>query len=178
MDHQFIDKFRHTLNADVARRLMIRYFMSKGFDNFDTLLYAPMVQDMPYAIAEMSDKIEIIPHSVNIDPAGDKAELGWNLFVLGSHRQYLGETYHHGLKMLAMQLQQGHVLSEDMMATRQTTPRRIIHFVSRVLTTHKQGYLDLTPRTVPQGQQGPRAGGAGSGMAGQFFSRAGGGGGS
>jgi hypothetical protein len=172
MDHGFIDRMRKVLNADVARRLMIKYFIGKGFNNFDTLLYPGSIQDMPFVIPEMADKIEIIPHSNNIDPIQDKAELGWNLFVLGTQRCYLGETYHHGLKTLAMQIQQGRVMSEDLMATRQTTPRRIIQFVSRVLETHKAGYLDLAARTMPMDLQNR---GLGSGMAatGQQFGRSG-----
>lgn len=149
MDYQFIDRVKHALNSDIARRLMIKYFMDKGFNNFDKLLYPPMVQDISHMIPELSDKIEVIPHAININPFDDKAQLGWNLFALGIQRQYLGETYHTGLKSLAMQLQTGMVLSEDMVATRQATPRRIINFVTRILDTHTNGYIDLTPRTRP-----------------------------
>jgi hypothetical protein len=149
MDSTFIDKFRHALNADVAQRLLIKYFVSKGYDNFDRLLYPPIIQDMAQMIPEMADKIEVVPFCEIIDPLSDTATLGWNLFVMGIQRQFLGETHHVGLASLALQLQQGQVLSENMLATRQTTPRRIVKFVIDVITKHKAGYINLTPRVMP-----------------------------
>ena len=171
MDHQFADRLRHVLNNDVATRLLIRYFVSKGYDNFDTAIYPPMIQDLPMVIPEMADKIEITPHARTIDPIGDTAELGWNLFALGTQRMYLGETQHVGLRQLALQLQQGAVLTEDRSATRQTTPRRIVNFVSKVLLTHRGGYVNLTPRIVPVSSQRPYLGGPS--MPQHFFARRG-----
>jgi hypothetical protein len=173
MDANFIDRFRHVLNNDVAGRLLIKYFTSKGFDCFDSLIYPPLVSDISGMIPEMMDKIEIVPYARNIDPMRDIAELGWNLFVLGNNRMYLGETFHNGLKQLALQLQQGAVLSEDRTASRQTTPRRIINFITRVLVSNRGGYLNLTPRVVPMQLQKSLAG-SGSQMSHQFFSRVGG----
>lgn len=168
------DKLRVALNNDVAERLLVRYFMSKGFDKdaFDHSIYPPVMQDMQYAISEMSDKLEVVPYVSNIDPLGDTAKLGWNLFVLGNQRCYLGETFHMGLKRLTLQLQHGQILSEDQSATHQTTPRRVIKFVSRVLQSHIDGYVNLTPRIVPLPYQHPRA--SGLGMAQQFWSKPGG----
>lgn len=172
MDTRFVDKLRFALNNEVAERLLVRYFVGKGFDktNLDRLIYPPILQDMPFTITEMSDKLEIVPHAQNIDPIGDTAKLGWNLFVLGSQRCYLGESYHQGLKRLALQLQQGQVISEDQMATRQTTPRRIITFISRAFQSHEGGFINLTPRTIPMQFQHTRS----VGMSQQFFARAGG----
>ena len=176
MDHGFIDKFRYALNADVARRLLIKYFVSKGFDNFDRLLYPPFIQDLPQTIPEFVDKIEVIPYCGNIDPMADSAILGWNLFVMGTQRQFLGETYHVGLNQLAMQLQQGQVIAENQLATRQTTPKRIIYFISNVLSRHKGGYLNLAPKILPlqnQNQQSYRPRAGASSMAQSFFTRSG-----
>jgi hypothetical protein len=171
---QIADKLRVALNNDVAERLLVRYFMSKGFDKdtFDHSIYPPVMQDMQYAISEMSDKLEVVPYVSNIDPLGDTAKLGWNLFVLGNQRCYLGETFHMGLKRLTLQLQHGQILSEDQSATHQTTPRRVIKFVSRVFQSHADGYINLTPRIIPLPYQHPRA--SGLGMAQQFWSKPGG----
>ena len=121
--------------------------MSKGFDDFDRLVYPPLVQDLPFMIPEMASVVEVIPYTRNIDLFQDTAQLGWNLFVLGSQRQYLGETHHYNLQELAMQITQGQILSEDRQATHQVTPRSIIHFVTRILGSHQGGHLNLTPRT-------------------------------
>ena len=88
---RFIDRLRHTLNSDVVQRLLIKYFLSRGYENFDRLIYPPFVQDLPFMVPELADKVEVIPHAQNIDPMSDSAVLGWNLFVLGSNRCYLGE---------------------------------------------------------------------------------------
>ena len=175
MDHRFIDKFRHALNTDVSRRLLIKYFVSKGFDNFDRLLYPPFIQDLPETIPEFADKLEVIPHCMNIDPMADSALLGWNLFVMGTHRQYLGETHHIGLSQLALQLQQGQVLTENQLATRQTTPKRIVHFITSTLAKHRGGYVNLASKTLPLPSQRtqsyrPRAGGS---SASSMFTRSG-----
>ncbi len=172
MDHQFIDKLRHTLNNDVASRLLIKYFVTKGFDSFDGFVYPPLIYDLPMVIPEMADKLEVAPHARLIDPINDMAELGWNLFVLGNQRMYLGETYHLGLKQLATQLQQRSVLTEDRSSTRQTTPRRIINFIERVMLTHRGGFLNLAPRTAPMVPFQQFSGSTGMGQ--QFFNRVGG----
>lgn len=167
------DKLRVALNNDVAERLLVKYFVNKGFDKaqFDSFIYPPILQDMQYAITEMSDKIEIVPYVNNIDPFGDTARLGWNLFVLGNQRCYLGETFHVGLRNLVLQLQHGQILAEDRSAIQQTTPRRVIKFISRVLQSHTDGYINLTPRTIPVYQQ-PKA--SGMSMSQQFWSKPGG----
>ena len=174
MDTRFVDKVRSALNHDVAERLVLRYFMSKGFDktSLDRLIYPPIMMDMGFALTEMSDKIEVVPYVASVDPMGDTAVLGWYLFVLGNHRCYLGESFHTNLKTLALQLQHGQVVAEDQMASRQTTPRRIIKFISTVLRSHDSGYVNLTPRIVPlqMGQAKP----GGMGMARQFWQRTGG----
>jgi hypothetical protein len=172
--NRFADKLRSALNNDVAERLLVRYFMTKGFDKtkLDQQIYPAIMQDMQFAITEMSDKIEVVPYVRNVDPLGDTARLGWNLFVLGNQRCYLGETFHTGLKRLTLQLQHGQIISEDRLATHQTTPRRVINFVARILRQHEDGYLNLTPRIIPLPYQHPRA--SGLGMAQQFWSRPGG----
>lgn len=177
VDSRFIDRLRHKLNTDVVERLLIKYFMSKGYDNFDRLIYPPFVQDIPFMVQELADKIEIVPHAVRIDPLADTAVIGWNLFVLGTYRCFLGETQHQGLRQLALQLTQGMVASQDQSATRQTTPRRVIKFITDVLAKHQSGYVNLTPRVVPMPLQRqayrPRTAGS---SAGSFFVRSGGGG--
>lgn len=144
----FADNIKFALNRDVSRRLLIRYFMSQD-NNFDRSVYPPSIYDLPNQVPELYDKIEIIPHARCIDPLTDRAELGWNLFVLGTNRMYLGETYHNNIKELALQLQNGQILAEDKVATRQTTPRRIITFITRVLESHRGGYIDLSTHPLP-----------------------------
>lgn len=149
MDSQTVDLIKHKSNTDVIRRLLIKYFMDKGFvESFDRQMYPSLIQDLPMVIPSLSNKLEIVPHAEDIDASVGKAVLGWNLFILGSKRMYLGETYHSNLQDLSRQIKSGIILVPEggaATARRQTTPRRIITFITRILGDCKSGYIDLNP---------------------------------
>ena len=172
MNPYMVQKIKHKLNTEAVRRMLIEYFVEKGITNFDTLLYPATIQDLPMRIPQLSTKAEITPHCQNIDAITNEAKLGWNLFVLGTQRMYLGETHHTDLVGLAQTLQSGAILNDDKNATRQTTPRRIIHFITSVLGKVEGGYCNLAP-----GQQAMSMDNMGNRMANQmsssnqFFSR-------
>ncbi len=153
IDSYTIDRIKHVSNTEVVRRLLIKYFIDKGFtESFDRQMYPAMIQDLPQVIPALSPKLEIVPHADEIDTSQGRAVLGWNLFVLGNQRMYLGETYHNSLQDLARQIRTGVVrIPESGFSTarRQTTPRRVISFVTRVLGSHEGGYMDLSPSTRP-----------------------------
>ena len=141
-----IDRIKHMLNSDVVNKLMIKYFIDKGFESFDRPLYPAVIQDLSIAVPALSNKVEVIPHAKDIDLSMDKAVLSWNMFVLGNQRMYLGDTYHTGLQDLARQIRGGSIKIPDDnhgIARRQTTPRRVVSFMSRVLSSHDNGYVDL-----------------------------------
>lgn len=178
MDSITIDKLKHLSNTEVIRRLLIKYFLDKGFtESFDRQLYPSLIQDLPFIVPVLSDKVEVVPHAVEINTSTGKAKLGWNMFVLGNHRMYLGETFHNDLMNLARQVQSGLIgISErgPSAARRQTTPRRVITFIARVLGDHDGGYVDLSPPGRPR-QPGEQyaAKSALMGAPQQFFSRSG-----
>jgi hypothetical protein len=139
-----IQRIKHMTNTEVVRRGLIQYFITKGFQSFDRLIFPPDLADLPIVLSLLSDKVEIIPHAMNIDGMSGRAELGWNLFVLGTHRMFIGKTYHNNLRELAMQIKNGDMpFNNDISASHQTTPRRIITFIIKVLGTHENGYIDL-----------------------------------
>jgi len=179
MDSYDIDRIKQTANVEVVRRLMIKYFIDKGFtESFDRQLYPSIIQDLTKIIPTLSTKLEIVPHVEDLDSSQGKAVLGWNLFVLGTHRMFLGETYHNNLRDLARQIKAKQILIPEgtiATATRQTTPRRIIHFVSRVLEHKKAGHIDLSPSTgiVTAPGEPYKARNSMMGMPNQFFTRAG-----
>lgn len=153
LDSYTVDTIKHVANTEVIRRLLIKYFLAKGFtESFDRHLYPASVQDLPYVIPVLGNKVEVVPYAEEIDPAVGKARIGWNMFVLGNNRMYLGETYHNNLMDLARQIKTG-LISPPMIrpgsARRQTTPRRVIAFVTRVLGDHQAGYIDLQPGSIP-----------------------------
>jgi hypothetical protein len=179
IDSYTIDRIKHVSNTEVVRRLLIKYFMDKGFtESFDRQMYPALIQDLPNVIPVLSPKLEIVPHANEIDTSQGRAVLGWNLFVLGNQRMYLGETYHNSLHDLARQIRTGVIRVPESgfhTARRQTTPRRVISFITRVLGTHEAGYVDLNPGTRPIRAPGEpyAAKQTLAGMPQQFFSRSG-----
>lgn len=176
MDSYEVDRIRHKANTEVIRRMLIKYFIEcKGFANsFDRQLYPSLIQDLPIMIPILSSKVEIVTHMENLDNMQGKAILGWNMFVLGNQRMYLGETYHNDLPGLARQIKSGSILIPEGVtpnATRQTTPRRIIHFICRALGDRSSGYVDLS---VPNPTNLVRMGaGQSMSMQSQYFTRSG-----
>jgi len=146
MDSRTVDKMKHLANTEVVRRLLIKYFMDRGFgESFDRQLQPSLLQDLPITIPILGTKVEIVPHCEDVDPHSSRATIGWNLFVLGTHRMYLGNTEHADLAMLARQVQRGLIEGASLSARRQTTPRRVVAFITRVLANHEAGYVSLSP---------------------------------
>lgn len=181
MDSLTVDKLKHISNNEVVRRLLIKYFIDKGFDkSFDRQMYPSTIQDLPMIIPSLCGKVEIVPHAREIDSSNNKGVLSWNCFVLGSHRMYLGDTYHNDLRDLARQIRMGTIKAPDGIgvsatARRQTTPKRVIVFITRVLGDNESGYVDLNPTTGPVRSPGDQFSARQTlmGMPQQFFSRSG-----
>lgn len=174
MDSRSLDKIKFAANNEVIRRTLIQYFIAKGYkDSFDRLLYPASLQDLPRAIPILASKIEVLPYAADIDAAQGRAVIGWNLFVLGNHRMFIGETYHNNLIDLAKQIRSGNIPVDNHNARKQTTPRKVIMFISRVLGSHKFGFVDLKPSTQPviAPDEPFRVRGAMTGMPQQFFTR-------
>lgn len=178
MDSHTIETLKHLSNTEVIRRMLIRYFMEKGFtESFDRHVYPALLQDVSMVIPQLMTKVEVVPFAEEVDTYQGKAVLGWNLFVLGTHRMYLGQTYHNDLRGLARQLQTGMLMIPEGTITnarRQTTPRRIISFITRVLSSHQAGYVDLTTPMNPRKVGEPyTTKNSLMGMPQQFFTRSG-----
>lgn len=170
-------KIHHAANTEAVRRTLIKYFLERNFkESFDKAVNPVSIQDMPYMNLGLENKIEIEPHAVEIDPTTSRATLGWNLFVLGNQRMYLGETYHANLIDLARQIKSGQILPETTITTKRcTTPRRIIHFIERVLSNSQGGIVDLAPtdRRMALKPRPYRPMGHPSSQEGQFYTRSG-----
>lgn len=180
VDSYDIDKIKRISNTEVVKRMLIKYFIEKGFDDsFDKQLFPPMLQDLSSVIPLLASKVEVVPFAKEIDTGLNKAVLGWNLFVLGNQRMYLGETHHTGLSDLARQIRSGTISRSEMggniTARKTTTPRKVIIFLTKVLGNNEAGYVDLNITNVPFRQPGePYAAKQSlSGMPQQFFSRSG-----
>lgn len=170
-------RVKHAANNEVVRRMLIKYFIDRGYaDSFDKAVNPIMMQDLPYVNSGLDTKIEIEPYAIEIDPTTSKATLGWNMFVLGNQRIFLGETQHQNLLDLARQIKQGQIQVESILGTRRcTTPKRIITFIERTLHNSNAGYVDVTPRNSPVSPR-PRSNkpmGRAGGQESQFYTRTG-----
>lgn len=140
---------KHVANAEAVKRLLIRYFMEKGFDNFShQRVYPALLNDLPYVIPVLGSKVEVVPYAKDIDNVLGKATLGWNLFVLGDFRMSLGTTMHRDLMDLSRQIRSGtySIPSQPSQhCCNACVPKQIITFIVRVLSEHEDGYVDLVP---------------------------------
>jgi len=145
MDSISINKIKHISNNEVIKRLLIKYFIDKGFNSFNSQMHPALLQDLPYTIPILFNKLEVTPHVYDIDQAIGKATISWNLFVLGSHRMYLGDTFHNNLVDLARQIRSKNLINcENSHARKQTTPKNVIVFILRILSKVDAGYVDLS----------------------------------
>lgn len=139
------DNIEYILNGELVRRLLIRYFCEKGFsENFDLRVYPPLLQDISEAIPELIGKIELIPFAIDINPNNGSAKLGWNLFIFGNQRMYLGETDHINLANLARQVEsENYVIDSDGEAVgrQMRSARDIVNWISRVSAKDKSGLI-------------------------------------
>jgi hypothetical protein len=170
-------RVRQAANTEAVRRMLIKYFSDRGYtESFDKAINPINIQDMPFANVGMDTKLEIEPHAIEIDPTTSRATLGWNMFVLGNQRIFLGETQHQNLLELARQIKSGQILADAIVGTRRcTTPRRIIMFIERVLNGRNSGYIDISPRDRQMsGKPRPyRPLGGGSNQESSYYTRAG-----
>jgi|TARA_R110000765_G_scaffold105820_3_gene196088 hypothetical protein len=177
MSSRVVDKIKHASNTEVVRKLLIHYFIQKGFvESFDRMLYPSLLQDLPMMVPQLENKIEVKPHVVELDPSVGKAVLGWNLFVLGSHRIYLGESHHDDLIDLSKQISNGIIESPQSgygSARRQSTPKKVVMFITRVLSDHLSGYVDLGDATGNNINQPYLAKGQMMGQSQTFFTKSG-----
>lgn len=145
------DRLELALNEELVRRLLIKFFAERGFkENFDRSVYPPVLQDLTEAVSQLSGKIELEPYALEIDPQTGYARIGWNLFLLGNQRMYLGETDHSDLSELAKQIDEGQfVIQESDQVARQTrTAREIVTWISRALGRSMSGIIRTTDDTA------------------------------
>jgi hypothetical protein len=91
----------------------------------------------------MYNKLEVIPYSERVDPVTGLVTLGWNLFVLGTNRMFLGTTTHASISDLRMAMEGA--INRNLSSEMATTPAKMIHFVLSVLDDSRAGYSELPP---------------------------------
>jgi hypothetical protein len=151
-DNILLNRVKQSLNTELVKRMLNKYFAEKGFDNFQRRVYAPMLQDLPYRIPELLNKIEIVPFVKEINPATGQTVMGWNLYVLGTNRMYLGDTSHNNMSEFQRAIAGP---TPNSVANDSKNPKEIVDFVLKVLAASKSGQIRPQPQ-MPL-QPSPRA---------------------
>ena len=140
-------KIHQTLNKELTKRLLIRYFCNKGFsENFNKKIYPPILQDILVHVPQLVGKIEVAPFVEDVDPNTGVVRLGWNLFVLGHRRIYIGESIHSNLTEVRMGV--GGPLEGTSYKIGTATPKRIVNFICNVLGKNKDGDITSIPKNI------------------------------
>ena len=137
-------KLKRILNEEFIKRLLIQYFLGKGVarESFDRKIYAPMLQDIIMQMPHFVGKLEVQPFVEDINPHNGNVKLGWNLFVLGTKRMYLGRSTHKSLAELKDSMN-GPINTfehEDI-----ASPTQIVEFITHGLRNSEQGFIDSDP---------------------------------
>lgn len=142
-----MERIHAALNRELIQRLLVRYFTQKGFgEDFNQRVYPPMLQDLIAQVPQLMNKVEIVPYPMELDPMTGVVQLGWNMFVLGNNRMFLGESTHANLNEVRTSI------AGPMGAGRRTaqdaTPKRIVKFITKVLGSSKSGDISNIPKSV------------------------------
>lgn len=158
-----IDKIEKTFNSALTKRLLVQYFVERGFgENFDKRTNPIMLQDLAHRIPQLHGLVEVEAHAKDIDPTTGWCRLAWNLFVLGNQRMYLGETEHDDIKTLHKYIEEGSpILVDDIhgiKSRQERSARDIVHFIARTLGKSDAGRIrnqgPITPALTFSGGQG------------------------
>ena len=133
------NKIKRALQEELVKRLLIKYFKDKGME--ENLIYPPAVFDLPYHIPELLNSLEVVPFVEQMDPLTNIVTIGWNLFVLGTNRMYMGSSTHANLmefKRSVMGNVQGNAPSD-----RKKTPAQIVEFIMDIVGRNKNAMLEI-----------------------------------
>lgn len=145
MNIKLQNKIQRAVHTELARRLLIKFFKSRGIENFDKAISPLALINMPTEIPEMGEKLEIVPYVSKLNPLTGEVELGWYMFVLGTNDMYLGKTKHESLGELVAIAKNSAVGEHTQLAT---TPRRIVDFVAKMFQKSEEGTVSYTNQNV------------------------------
>ena len=156
MNATLANKIRRILTGHATRTSLEQFFETAGVE-MDEPLYPPLIREMMSRVPIVSTRVEIKPHVVELDPTTNAVRVGWNLFVMGNNRLYLGTSVHESMEDLNRQA----IINGEKSDTseRFTTPKQIINFIIDTLNEHEQapplGPIMYQQPTMPQPKMPP-----------------------
>lgn len=104
MDNITKSQIVEVLQKEYLRRILTQYFMEKGFDNFMVKPYPPVFLDLLDRLPMLDGLIEVESYLNDINVKTNDLNIGWNIFVLGSKRIFIGYTNHASMSEIQSNL--------------------------------------------------------------------------
>jgi len=165
------NRLKKALQEELVKRLLIKYFKEKSLD--ETPIYPPSIFDLPFRIPELLSAVEVVPFVEQMDPMTNVVTIGWNLFVLGTNRMFLGTSTHTNLMEFRRSIS-GPVQSTNMPSSRKKTAADVTEFIMTMVGRNKGALLELPPgASIPLFSQmmSPDRAKIGPTMSGSFYEK-------
>ena len=134
LNTSLVSKVRRILLNHAVRSTLEDYFEAVDI-SLDSPIYPPVLRDLQASVPLISGVVEVKPHVVELNPLTEGVRVGWNLFVLGMFRLYLGTSIHESMEHLGNRSSNSDDLSTS---ERYTTPKKLINFIIDILNEHGQ----------------------------------------
>lgn len=85
------------MQKEFVRRNLIKFFEDKGYNNFLVNPNPPSLMDLVDRVDVLQGIAEVKYYIEDINMENNMIKVGWNLFLLGNQRAFLGHTSHTNL---------------------------------------------------------------------------------
>jgi len=140
MDPKLLNNIRNILSIVAIKKQLAEYLENKQIMS-ETLVYPPLIQDLQ-TIPEISNRVELIPFMEELDPTSGFIKVGWNLFVLGTNRKFLGYTVHQSLEDLK-QPEPTKESRENSLCY--TTGGEVLDFIIETIQKYNEDHISVGP---------------------------------
>lgn len=143
MNSRLIKSIRDCVAKEAARRALKVYFEGKGFSNPDALVMPSQIADISVGVPEFGDRLEVNGYNDHYDPFTSVLKAGWNLYVNGTNRMFLGRTVHNRVPDITS----GTIPEHADLAEPEHTVKEICSFIMKTLSRTEGGFDRLPPNT-------------------------------
>ena len=126
-------RLEHRLGKEITTKALKEYMAQHGYGNGNLLVFPPSINDIGLQ-PDTFKKVELVPFPKDTDPTSNGVVVGWNLFVLGTNRLYLGSTIHGSMAEL-----KGGV-GNEVGANLEKTAAEIVDFIVNILDDNEDGF--------------------------------------